>query len=83
MLTPKRLLKPALYQAPDYTMHYLYVSNDYDEDTEGFGKTKFNSILSANNSISDNSYHNRYTIVVMAGTFTDLQDKYAGMSDVG
>ena len=76
-------IKPVLYQAPDYTMHYLYVSNDYDEDTEGFGKTKFNSILSANNSISDNSYHNRYTIVVMAGIYTDLQDKYAGMSDVG
>ena len=76
-------VKPTLYQAPDYTMHYLYVSNDYNENTEGFGKTKFNSILSANNSISDNSYHNRYTIVVMAGTYTDLQDKYAGMSDVG
>ena len=76
-------VKIALYQAPDYTMHYLYVSNDYNENTEGFGETKFNSILSANNSISDNSYHNRYTIVVMAGTYTDLQDKYAGMSDVG
>ena len=76
-------IKPVLYQAPDYTMHYLYVSNDYNEETEGFGKTKFNSILSANNSISDNSYHNRYTIVVMAGIYTDLQDKYAGMSDVG
>ena len=76
-------VKPTLYQAPDYTMHYLYVSNDYNENTEGFGETKFNSILSANNSISDNSYHNRYTIVVMAGTYTDLQDKYAGMSDVG
>lgn len=76
-------VKPALYQAPDYTMHYLYVSNDYNENTEEFGETKFNSILSANNSISDNSYHNRYTIIVMAGTYTDLQDKYAGMSDVG
>ena len=76
-------IKPVLYQAPDYTMHYLYVSNDYNENTEGFGETKFNSILSANNSISDNSYHNRYTIIVMAGTYTDLQDKYAGMSDVG
>ena len=76
-------VKPTLYQAPDYTMHYLYVSNDYNEDTEGYGETKFNSILSANNSISDNSYHNRYTIVVMAGIYTDLQDKYAGMSDVG
>lgn len=76
-------VKPTLYQGPDYAMHYLYVANDYNEDTEGYGDTKFNSILSANNSISDNSYHNRYTIVVMAGTYTDLQDKYAGMSDVG
>lgn len=76
-------VKPTLYQGPDYAMHYLYVSNDYNEDTEGYGDTKFNSILSANNSISDNSYHNRYTIIVMAGTYTDMQDKYAGMSDVG
>ena len=79
----KSSIKPELYQAPDHTMHYLYVSNDYDENTDDFGVTKFNSILSANNSISDNSYRNRYTIVVMAGTYTDLQDKYAGMSDVG
>lgn len=79
----KSNIKPELYQAPDYTMHYLYVSNDYDEDTDGFGVTKFNSILSANDSISDNSYHNRYTIIVMAGTYTDMQDKFAGMSDVG
>lgn len=79
----KSSIKPELYQAPDHTMHYLYVSNDYNENTEGFGETKFNSILSANNSISDNNYHNRYTIIVMAGTYTDLQNKYAGMSDVG
>lgn len=79
----KSSIKPELYQVADYTMHYLYVSNDYDENTDDFGVTKFNSILSANDSISDNSYHNRYTIVVMAGTYTDLQDKYAGMSDVG
>lgn len=76
-------IKPTLYQGPDYTMHYLHVSNSYNENTDGFGETKFNSILSANDSISDNGYHNRYTIVVMAGTYTDLQDKYAGMSDVG
>lgn len=79
----KSNIKPELYQAPDYTMHYLYVSNDYNENTNGFGVTKFNSILSANDSFSDNSYHNRYTIVVMAGTYTDMQDKFAGMSDVG
>ncbi|WP_418616792.1 hypothetical protein [Ruminococcus sp.] len=78
----KSNIKPELYQAPDRTMHYLYVSNDYNETTEGFGVTKFNSILSANDSISDNSYRNRYTIVVMAGTYTDMQDRYAGLSDV-
>lgn len=76
-------IKLELYQAPDYAMHYLYVSNNYDEDTDGFGVTKFNSILSANDSITDNNYHNRYTIIVAQGTYTDLQDKYAGMSDVG
>lgn len=79
----KSSIKPELYQAPDHTMHYLYVSNDYDENTDDFGVTKFNSILSANDSISDNSYHNRYTIIVMAGTYTDMQDKFAGMSDAG
>lgn len=79
----KSSIKPELYQAPDHTMHYLYVSNDYNENTEGFGETKFNSILSANNSISDNNYHNRYTIIVAQGTYTDMQDRYAGLSDVG
>ena len=54
----KSNIKPEFYQAPDHAMNYLYVSNDYDEDTDGFGVTKFNSILSANDSISDNSYHN-------------------------
>lgn len=76
-------IKPELYQAPDYAMHYLYVSNDYNENTAGFGVTKFNSILSANDSITDNNYHNRYTIIVAQGTYTDMQDKFAGMSDVG
>lgn len=79
----KSNIKPELYQASDYAMNYLYVSNDYDEDTDGFGVTKFNSILSANDSITDNNYHNRYTIIVAQGTYTDMQDKFAGMSDVG
>lgn len=76
-------IKPELYQASDYAMHYLYVSNDYNENTDGFGVTKFNSILSANDSITDNNYHNRYTIIVAQGTYTDMQNKFAGMSDVG
>lgn len=76
-------IKVELYQAPDYAMHYLYVSNDYNENTDGFGVTKFNSILSANDSITDNNYHNRYTIIVAQGTYTDMQDRYTGLSDVG
>lgn len=76
-------IKPELYQTPDYAMNYLYVSNNYDENTDGFGVTKFNSILSANDSITDNNYHNRYTIIVAQGTYTDMQDRYAGLSDVG
>lgn len=79
----KSSIKPELYQAPNCTMHYLYVSNDYNENTDGFGVTKFNSILSANDSITDNNYHNRYTIIVAQGTYTDMQDRYAGLSDVG
>lgn len=79
----KSNIKPEFYQASDYAMNYLYVSNDYDEDTDGFGVTKFNSILSANDSITDNNYHNRYTIIVAQGTYTDMQDRYAGLSDVG
>lgn len=76
-------IKSELYQAPDCAMHYLYVSDDYDEDTDGFGVTKFNSILSANDSITDNNYHNRYTIIVAQGIYTDMQNRYAGLSDVG
>ena len=76
-------IKPELYQGPDYAMNYLYISNDYNENTDGFGVTKFNSILSANDSITDNNYHNRYTIIVAQGTYTDMQDRYAGLSDVG
>ena len=67
----------------DYKMNYLYVSNDYDGNTDGFGKKYFKTILDANNSIKDNSRNNRYTIIVAHGTYTDLQEKYAGVSDVG
>lgn len=79
----KTSIKPELYKCSNYTMQYLYVSNSYDESTDGFGKTKFNSILTANDSITDNSCFNRYTIIVSAGTYTDLEEKYKGLSDVG
>jgi hypothetical protein len=62
-------------------MNYLYVSLDYQEDEEGFGETKFNSILDANNSITDNDEFNRYTIIVKAGTYNEFEERYAGSTD--
>ena len=64
-------------------MNYMYVSNDYTSSDEGYGTTKFNTIRSASNYISgvlqDNSYNNRYTIIVKKGTYTDMQTEFAGV----
>ena len=63
-------------------MNYLYVSKEYDENTEGFGKTRFNSIIAANDSITDNSKENPYTIIVKSGTtakpcvYDEFEDLY-------
>lgn len=68
-------------------MNYLYVSNDYDESTEGFGKIYFNSIIAANNSITDNSKETPYTIIVKSGTtaepcvYDEFEDLYGGSTD--
>ena len=59
-------------------MTYLYVSNDYTSTDEGFGITKFNSIIDANESITDNDEFNRYTIVVKSGTYNEFENRYAG-----
>ncbi len=67
----------------DENMNYLYVSKEYTTADEGYGVTKFNTIYDANESIKDNGYYNRYTIVVKSGTYTDLQERYAGISDSG
>lgn len=59
-------------------MHYLYVSNSYDKNTPGWGVTHFKTIYDANESITDNSKDNQYTIVVAQGEYTDLQERFAG-----
>ena len=64
-------------------MNYIYVSRSYSFLDEGYGVTKFNTIYDANESIKDNGYYNRYTIVVKSGTYTDLQERYSGISDSG
>lgn len=60
-------------------VNYLYVSSTGD-DENGIGsfENPFKSIYKANESIKDNSEKNRYIIKVLDGTYTDLQEKYAG-----
>ena len=63
-------------------MNRLYVSNEYNEQTDGYGVTKFKSLWSANQYIinkKDSSYYNRYTVIVKQGTYTDLQERYSGV----
>lgn len=68
-------------------MNYLYVSKDYDESTEGFGKIYFNSIIAANDSITDNSKETPYTIIVKSGTtakpcvYDEFEDLYGDEFD--
>lgn len=64
-------------------MNYLYVSKEFTTADEDYGVTKFNTIYDANESIKNNGYYNRYTIVVKSGTYTDLQERYSGISDSG
>ena len=62
-----------------YKMNYIYVSKN-GNDTTGDGSiyNPYATIYHANETITDNSENNRYTIIVGNGTYTDLQEKYAG-----
>ena len=62
-----------------YKMNYIYVSKN-GNDTTGDGSIykPYATIYHANETITDNSENNRYTIIVGNGTYTDLQEKYAG-----
>lgn len=62
-------------------MHHLYVSNDYPSDEADFEEYKFNTMFDANEFITGNNEKNRYTIHVADGTYTDLQERYAGVDD--
>lgn len=62
-------------------MNYIYVSNEYSSATEGFGKTRFNSIIDANDSITDNSKDKPYTIVVKSGFYNEFEERYGGTAD--
>lgn len=77
----ENFMAPEVVERLNYRMNDLYVSNSFDSTDTGFGVTKFKTILDANNSITDNSERNRYTIHVADGTYTDLQELYAGVDD--
>lgn len=59
----------------------IYVSTT-GSDTSGDGSEEkpFATIYHANETITDNSYTKRYRIIVLPGTYTDLQDKYTGIA---
>lgn len=62
----------------------IYVSTT-GSDTSGDGSEEkpFATIYHANETITDNSYAKRYRIIVLPGTYTDLQDKYTGITPTG
>lgn len=60
-------------------MNYVYVSpTGSDETGDGTEDNPYATIYHANEMITDNSQLNRYTIKVANGTYTDLQERYAG-----
>ena len=65
----------------DNTLHnILYVSTTGNDETgDGTEENPFATIYHANEVITDNSENNRYRIIVKQGTYTDLQEKYAGI----
>lgn len=60
----------------------LYVGHEYNSVTEGWGTTYFDSILNAFESIPKRN-EVPYKIVVKDGTYTDMQEKYAGSESSG
>ena len=86
-LIPDNIPDKAYVKKAVNNMNYIYVSKDYDESTEGFGKIYFNSIIAANDSITDNSKETPYTIIVKSGTtakpcvYDEFEDLYGGSTD--
>lgn len=86
-LIPDNIPDKAYVKKAVNPMNYIYVSNDYDESTEGFGEIYFNSIIAANDSITDNSKETPYTIIVKSGTtaepcvYDEFEDLYGDEFD--
>ncbi len=61
--------------------NYIYVATT-GSDTSGDGSklNPYATVYHANETISNNTYYNRYEIIIVDGTYTDLQEKYAGVA---
>lgn len=74
-----KLLRKKKPKESDYEMTYVYVSASANaSDAIGTKSIPFASILTANNYISENSESNRFTIILLNGTYTDMQTFYSG-----
>lgn len=60
--------------------HIFKVSPSFTSSTAGWGITKFNSLITAHNSITDSSYYNRYLILVYPGTYDDWKTTWQGVN---
>lgn len=61
-------------------VHAIFVSTSGSDETgDGTEENPYATIFHANEVITDNSETNRYKIIVKQGTYTDLQEKYAGI----
>ena len=64
----------------DINANTIFVSTSGSDETgNGTEENPFATIFHANEVITDNSEANRYRIIVKQGTYTDLQEKYAGI----
>lgn len=67
-------------------MNYIYVSTNYNTSENGYGVTKFSDVITAHDSILDNSEINQYTIIVKEGVYdfggiwlNDRTETYVGI----
>lgn len=76
--TVKESVSKAIKQ--EKNVNYVFVATSGNDATgDGTEEKPYATIFHANEVITDNSETNRYRIIVKQGTYTDLQEKYAGI----
>ena len=63
----------------EYNTNYIYVATTGSDTTgDGTESNPYATVFHAYETITDNTYNNRYKIIVGDGTYTDLQERYSG-----